>query len=142
MKEDIKCFVEDYNKRMDWNVFILDRLLKVYNPILTKDLLDEHLSTKKITEDRIDLENAKIHIYGNGVREMQAFNNETLGTTYFWVKPDETEMEYKKKKINSIKKYVTGRKEELENKIEELYAENKELSFIESVCDKTLNLIK
>jgi hypothetical protein len=133
MKEEVKKFVDEYNKRMDWNQDILNG----FGPDLTKSLennefIRHKLTTDKITEEGFDLENADVYEFertsdGKNVNELQVFNNKTCGTSYFWVATDETEQEYKAKTTESIYNNVTKTISELENKIVELTNERDEL---------------
>lgn len=110
MKQEIKTFVEEYNKRMDWNQEIIDGFGKGYIPSYTKDFIKENLSTGKITEEGFDLENAKLFAYEHdNLQELQAFNNETYGTTYFWLRSNETEDEYKERKQNRVRENAVKR---------------------------------
>lgn len=127
MKEDIKNFVEKYNKKMNWNNDIIKFLGKKNIP---KDILKEYLSINFIDEEKYDLENASLYEYGpndswRGTFELQVFSNEKLCTTYFWIKSDETEEDYKTKRIEIIKKEVNKKLNELYEKIKDLTLEYK-----------------
>ena len=68
-------FIEEYNKRMDWNRDILGNVDDAYlssHPFM-KEIADEYLSTGKITEETHDIDNAKIYEYDDGLLELQVF---------------------------------------------------------------------
>ena len=137
MKKDIEIFVERYNKVMDWNKDIRASFWDdcVSNPYgvtdYTKSYIEDNLSTEKIDEEGFDLENAALYAYdrcvdGRELNELQAFNNKTYGTSYFWLFPDETEEEYKKRKVEYLIKDMTEKVAELNSKISDLEQERKE----------------
>ena len=127
MTQEIRNFVDGYNMAMDWNKNILNDFV----PIYTKDFIKEFLSTDKITEEDYDLDNAKIYSYDDtGILELQVFSNKVYGGVYFWLKPGETEEEYKKRKIEQIEAYINKRVSNLLTTINELASEKDELSKI------------
>lgn len=131
MEEKVKTFVEEYNKRMDWNKDIIGRFGKEFVPVRTKDFIKEYLSTKKIDEEGYDLENAKLYTYEHdGVQEMQVFSNTTYGTVYFWVKPNETEEEYKERKTNRVREEAMKKLYEIATEITKLTHEKTEFAAI------------
>lgn len=131
MENKIKTFVEEYNKRMDWNRDILDKFGNEYVPVHTQIFIKDNLPTDKITEEGFDLENAKMYVYDDsGIQEMQAFNNSTYGTTYFWLRPDEGEDEYKRRKEDDIRKKVADRLKGIEANIAEFTAAKTEFNEI------------
>lgn len=135
MREDIKNFVIEYNKRMSWNKDILKSIGKKNIP---QYIIDEYLLTNILDEDKYDLENASLYEYGPedtwaGTLELQAFSNERLCTTYFWVKSNESEEEYKAKKIESIKEKMNKKLDELYEKIKELTSEFKEYNKLKKI---------
>lgn len=123
MKEEIINFVGKYNKHMQWNKEIIKSLGAKNIP---QDIIENYLTTDEITEDGYDLENASLYEYGKddnwaGTLELQAFSNKTYRTVYFWVHKDYTEEEYKNKKIETIKK-------EMNKKLDELFEQIKDLT--------------
>lgn len=114
MKEEVKNFVEEHNKRMDWNKDIRDSLNIDFSPIYT-DIIKKYLTTEKLDEEKYDLENASYYTYEDGLMELQAFSNIVYRTHYFWVKPYETDTEnsYKEEKIERIKEKINERLDEL-----------------------------
>lgn len=140
MKKDIEIFVERYNKVMDWNKDIRASFWDdcVSNPYgrsigvtdYTKSYIEDKLSTEKIDEEGFDLENATLYAYdrcvdGRELNELQAFNNKTYGTSYFWLFPDETEEGYKKRKVENLIKDLDKKVAELNSKISDLEREQK-----------------
>ena len=130
MNSEIKKFVEEYNKRMSWNRDIIKNLKIKYSKLnkYLQRFVDENLSTKDITEEGFDLERAKVYSYEDGTLELQAFNNETYGTTYFWVKPVETEELYKKNRILQIIKELDKEIDDRQMKLKDVLAEFKAIN--------------
>ena len=122
MTEDIKNFVEKYNKCMQWNKEIIKSLGAKNIPQV---IIENLLTTDTITEDGYDLENARLYEYGKddnwaGTLELQAFSNSTYHTAYFWIHKDYTEEEYKAQKIEKIKEVMNKELDELFEKIKGL----------------------
>ena len=122
MTEDIKKFVETYNKHMQWNKEII-KSLGVKN--IPQVIIENILTTDTITEDGYDLENAKLFVYNEndslaGTLELQAFSNNSYHTVYFWIHKDYTEEEYKAQKIEKIKDVMNKELDELFEKIKGL----------------------
>ncbi len=131
MEKKIKTFVEEYNKRMDWNGDILSKFGKEYVPVHTQAFIKDYLPTDKITEEGFDLGNAKVYVYDDSeIQELQAFNNSTYRTTYFWLKLAEGEDEYKRRKEDDIRNSATDRLNEIEANIAELTAKKTEFNKI------------
>lgn len=139
MDEKVKLFVEEYNKRMDWNKDILGGFDLSLLSDEVRDFLDGYISTEKITEEGYDLENASLYEYGPddawaGTLELQAFSNKSYRTIYFWVKPVEDENEYKEGKIQVIKK-------EIGKELEKIIPELKRLTEKKEDLEKVLSFI-
>ena len=122
MTEDIKNFVERYNKCMQWNKEII-KSLGIKN--IPQDIIEKYLTTDAITEDGYDLENAKLFVYSEndslaGTLELQAFSNTIYGTVFFWVRKDDTEEVYKAKKIEKIKNEMNKQLDKLFEQIKGL----------------------
>lgn len=129
-------FIEEYNKRMDWNRDILGDIDDAYlsaHPFM-KEIADEYLSTEKITDDTYDMDNARIYEYDDeenfGLLELQAQSNRTYRLTYFWVDPNEDEGQYKTKKIEKVLEVLKKNKDEA---VEKIKAETKKLNDIETL---------
>ena len=129
-------FIEEYNKRMDWNRDILGVIDDAYlssHPFM-KEIADEYLSTGKITEEAYDIDNAKIYEYDDeadsGLLELQAQSKRTYRLTYFWMNPNKDEGQYKAEKIESVLGVLKKNKDEAVEKIE---AETKKLNDIETL---------
>lgn len=123
MKEEVRKFVEEYNKRMDWNEDIRKSINLDFVPIIK-----DSLSTEKIDEEGYDLENASYYTHDDGLMELHAFSNTAYRTHYFWVRPYEKDAEsaYKTDKIEFIKRGINQRIQDLQPFI----AEEKELQKI------------
>lgn len=128
MTEEIKNFVENFNRQVQWENEIINSIGKKNIP---QDIIKNFFTTDIITEDGYDLENAKLYEYGKndswaGRLELQAFSNITYRTTYFWLRPENyTEEEYKANRIEEIKKEVNKKLNELYEKIKDLTSEYK-----------------
>ncbi len=137
MKSKIKNFVEEYNKRMSWNRDIIKQLGKKNIP---DKIIDDYLSTELIDKENYDLENASLYEYGPddpwaGTLELQAFSNESYRTVYFWVRPIQSEDEYKSEKIELIKKKMNEKIDELYEKIKEFTSEFKHYNKLKKMID-------
>lgn len=113
---NLETFVAEYNKRVDYNFEILKELgfatlYDFHKHEHIRKIVDDYMSFDKITKEDYDYESAEIYDYPEkeGVKtyELQIFNKNECGRTYFWVNPDETENEYKRKKIEAIYKSVS-----------------------------------
>ena len=114
MENNVKSFVEEYNKRIEWNKDLIKSIFNVFDLETVsdelKDLFDDFLSVDSITEEGYDLEDANVYTYEDtGTLELQAFNNTTYRRNYFWVKPIENEDDYKDDRLRTIEKVVTER---------------------------------
>ena len=120
MDEKVKKFVEEYNKRMDWNKDIRDSLNLDFSPIYT-DIIKDCLTTEKLDEEGYELEDASCYTYDDGLMELQAFSNTAYRTHYFWVMPYEKDAEntYKAEKVDIFKKEINKRLEELKQFVAE-----------------------
>lgn len=137
MKSNIKNFVEEYNKRMSWNRDIIKQLGKKNIP---DKIIDDYLSTELIDKENYDLENASLYEYGpddpwTGTLELQAFSNESYRTVYFWIRPIQSEDEYKSEKIELIKKKMNEKIDELYEKIKEFTSEFKHYNKLKKMID-------
>jgi len=137
MKSNIKNFVEEYNKRMSWNADIIKQLGKKNIPA---KIINDYLSTELINGENYDLENASLYEYGPddawaGTLELQLFSNKSYRTVYFWVRPIQSENEYKSEKIEIIKKQMNEKIDELYEKIKELTSEFKHYNKLKKMID-------
>ena len=128
MAEDIKNFVEKFNRQVQWDNEILKSLGKKNIP---KDIIEKYFIGEPITEEGYDLENARLYEYGKddnwaGTLELQAFSNKTYRTVYFWIHKDYTEEVYKANRIEAVKKEMNKRIDELFEKIKGLTSEFKQ----------------
>lgn len=116
-------FIEQYNKHVDWNMEIRDKMdiasLEA-NPV-TKDIVNSYLSGKKMSIDNYDVETAEIYKYEDrGIYELQIYSYESYHTTYFWCNPDISKEEYLKERVDVITQEASRRAEEIQQNIEEL----------------------
>ena len=131
-------FIEEYNKRMDWNRDILGSIDDAYlssHPFM-KEIADKYLSTGKITEETYDIDNAKIYEYDDeadfGLLELQVQSKRTYRLTYFWMNPNKDEGQYKAEKIEHVLDVL----EKSENEtIAKINSETKKLIDIDLLSD-------
>lgn len=131
MKEEVKNFVEIYNRNMSWNKDILNSMnidyINKYE--YTKNFVEDKLTTETITADDYDLEHAEVYSYDDGTLELQVYSYKSYHGVYLWANPNENEDTYKHKKITwiveNLDKSINEKKEEinklssiLENEIE------------------------
>lgn len=114
---NLETFVAEYNKRVDYNFEILKELgfatlhdFRKHEHI--NKIVDDYMSFDKITKEDYDYESAEIYDYpereGKKTYELQMHSYESSRTVYFWVTPNETEEEYKRKKIETISECVSA----------------------------------
>lgn len=133
MDNSIKKFVEEYNKRSDWNKEIIEGFNTDFVSIEVKEkIIGNFLSTDKITKDEYDLKNAKCYSYEDGL-ELQVFNNKTLGTHYFWIKPIENKEEYKEERKNVVNKIINEYLEKIIPEIDKLTISKEELLKLKNI---------
>lgn len=132
MNEDVKNFVELYNRHMSWNKDILDSMNMDYinKYEYTKDFVDDKLNTEIITPDDYDLEHAEVWRYDDGLLELQVYSYKSYHDVYFWANPNDNEDTYKHKKIvkitESLNESINKKKEEL-NKLSSILENEIEL---------------
>ena len=111
----IEEFIKHYNQNIDWNLEIRNKLdvetIKSY-PV-TEDLLDGYLSTKKLTEEDYEWENAQLYKLDKRapddkcMYELQVYDFNVYSTMNFWCNPYITKEEYIKNRIDLISEEVT-----------------------------------
>lgn len=111
----IEEFIKHYNQNVDWNLEIRSKLdvetIKSY-PV-TEDMLDDYLSTEKLTEEDYEWENAQLYKLDNHapddkcIYELQVYDFNVYSTMNFWCNPGITKEEYIKNRIDIISKEVT-----------------------------------
>ena len=123
MTQEVKDFITGYNKAMEWNKDILNG----FDANLTKDFIGEYLPTEKIVEEDYELDNAKIYSYDDeGLFEMQVYSLKIYHGVYFWLKCNETEEEYKKRKTELVVQRISEKVNGLTAEIDRLTAERGE----------------
>lgn len=119
MTEEVKKFVEAYNRQTEWNCEILKGSVNLDDfKDDAKDIIRHFLSTNIITEKDYELDNAKVYYYTDRQpvkSELQAFSFKTLGTHYFWCVEDMTKEEYKAERLRVVNEELDRcRKEQME----------------------------
>lgn len=119
----VKEFIEKYNQHIDWNMEIRNTLniqALESNPV-TKEIINDYLSSEKITADKYEIENAQIYKYeGDNKYELQIYSFESYRTIYFWRNLDITKDEYIKERVSIISREAKTQFEEAQNKMKEL----------------------
>lgn len=129
----IETFIQEFNKRVDWDLEILNK----YNINLDNDnsanaIIEHYLCFTKINSEDYDIDNAELYECpmenGKHTFELQAYSFINQCNIYFWVRfVEEEEDEYKAGRINEIKKELTRRYNEVRNKLLMLNNEKNEL---------------
>ena len=126
--EKVKSFVEEYNKRMDWDKDILEGFDLSLLSDEVRDFLGRYISG-------YDLKRARCYEYeDDGTLELQAFNNETYGMSYFWIRPVGDENEYKEERKNIIRR-------EIGKELEKIIPELKKITEKKEDLEKILSFI-
>lgn len=116
MKEEVKKFVEAYNRQAEWNREILkgDMNLDDFKDD-TKDIIKHYLNTNIITEKDYEMDNAKVYYYTDSQpvkAELQAFSLKSFCTYYFWCVEDMTKEEYKAERLRAVNEELDKCKKE------------------------------
>lgn len=117
MKEEVKKFVEAYNRNVEWNREILKG-----GGVNLDDFKEEaryiirhYLDTNIITEKDYEMDNAKVYYYTDKhpiMSELHAFSLKSACTHYFWCVEDMTEEEYKAERLRAVNKELDERRKE------------------------------
>ena len=109
MKKTVQEFIENYNKCMDWNAELRQRLNSELfsDHHATAEILDDYLSTQKITYENYEIENATIYENAPDHYEMHAHSHVTNRGMYFWTTFGMTKEEYIADRLRVIKKKLS-----------------------------------
>lgn len=104
----IEQFIESFNRTIDWNNDIRKtfRTTVFTNPV-TKQIIDDYLSTRKITPEEYNLEEATLLKDGDNRYELQAESKTSYSMVWFWVTLGESEQDYKNRKHKHLMEEVT-----------------------------------
>lgn len=105
MKITVQEFIENYNKCMDWNIELRQRLnTELFSDHDTAaEILDSYLFERKITHENYEIENATIYENASDHYEMHVFSYLTYRDTYFWTTFGMTKEEYIADRLRVIK---------------------------------------
>ena len=133
-REELDNFIAGYNLRMKWNSetkkAMDDKFIADNDEV--RDLIDDWLPTTIISEednnlpdvDVIDNRDPELYEYtddnGDAVLELHTFSVTDCHHAYYHYKPNETEDEYKKKRMNFILNNVRKILDEYKNKVSEM----------------------
>jgi len=128
----IENFIQEFNKRVDWDLEILNKYnINLANDNSSNAIIKHYLCFTKINSEDYDIDNAKLYEYpmenGKHTFELQAYSIVDQCNRYFWVRLEEEEDEYKDGRIKAIKKELTKRYNEVRNKLLILNNEKNEL---------------
>jgi predicted nuclease with TOPRIM domain len=131
----IETFIQEYNKRIDWDLDILNKYnINLSNDNSANEIIKDYLGLTKINHEDYDIDNAELYEYaidnGKQTFELQVYSFTDYCHKYFWVRLEEEEDEYKENKINTIKKELTSRYNEVRNKLLILENEKNELDSV------------
>lgn len=109
MKKSIKDFVENYNKCMDWNIELRQRLdSELFSDHdTTAEILEDYLSDRKITPENYELSSAVLYENGPDHYELHVYSYLTYHETYFWTTFGMTKEEYIADRVRIIKKKLS-----------------------------------
>ena len=103
----MKAYIKRLKQEAKWNKDILESVDGKCgsNPYI-KELLDTHLRTAEVNEDDYDFANANVFEDNTDENyvEIQARNIGECGMSYFYIHPDRSEVEYKKRKVALVGK--------------------------------------
>ena len=120
MKEEVKIFVEDYNKKIqEVDLKIRESLKDQLKDPRLADMLDDYIGDEIITPENVDLVDAEVYEYENHRLELQAFNNKTLQHTYWWTTPTQTVEEYRKNRLKIIGELLSDNIDTLKKNIDD-----------------------
>lgn len=106
MKEEVKNFVDAYNRHVEWNREILKGGVNLDDfKDETRNIIRHYLDTDIITEEEYALDRAKVYYYTDKrpiKSELQVFNLKSACTYYFWCVEDMTEEEYKEERYHMV----------------------------------------
>lgn len=110
MEKSIQDFVENYNKCMDWNIELRQRLNSELfsDHETTAEILDSYLSDKKITPENYELSCGILYKNGPDHYELHVYSYLTYHETYFWTTFGQTKEEYLADRIRIIKRELAG----------------------------------
>lgn len=134
MEISIQDFVENYNKRMDWNIELRQRLnAELFSDHeTTAEILDSYLSDKKITPENYELSAAVLYECSPNHYEMHAFSYCTCHDAYFWTTFGTTKEEYIADRIRIIKRELSREIADTDHKIDALNLKKDKLEMFNS----------
>lgn len=133
----VKEFIKGYNERCDWNKEMREEILgNIHESILKNNpalklVFDNYIDVEKISEDNIDMDNAKIFDMTksktNPYVELQAYNFEVNGTMFYWLHPEESKKEYKERRLKYMYDVIHGKKENVDADLAKLKKEKENI---------------
>ena len=129
MKITVQEFVENYNKCMDWNIELRQRLnTELFSDHDTiAEILDSYLSDRKITPENYEIENAIIYENAPDHYEMHVFSYLTYRDTYFWTTFGMTKEEYIADRLRVIKRELLRELDDTNIKLDTLAIKKEKL---------------
>ena len=122
-------FIQLYNRTIDWNKDILETIDEEYEfeSNFVKSNIEEFLSIEKITDSLFDIEHGIILDCGE-YWEFQVFYYPSVSKVFLQLYKDETEEEYKKKRIETLTERNKWKREKIIRWIEVLKNELNEVN--------------
>lgn len=115
-------FVEEYNRYIGWNLEVREKMGISFGVNDTVDaIVDEYLSTEKITSEEYDIANAVAYEYGDtGTWEIQIYSDKEGRVVYFWCKRGLGREEYIKGEVERVTKDAMKCRDEAATKVMQL----------------------
>lgn len=129
MKKTVQEFIENYNKCMEWNTDLRQRLhIELFSDHeTTAEILDSYLSDKKITPENYELSNAVLYECAPNHYEMHVYSYLTYHDSYFWTTFGMTKEEYIADRLRVIKKELLRELDDTNSKLDILVLKKEKL---------------
>lgn len=129
MEKSIQDFVDNYNKCMDWNIELRQRLNSEMfsDHEITAEILDNYLSDKKITPDDYDLSGAVMYMNSPDHYELHVYSYLTYRETYFWTTFGMTKEEYIADRLRVVQRELSREIADTNNKLDTLTIKKEKL---------------
>lgn len=134
MEISVQDFVENYNKCMDWNIELRQRLnTELFSDHeTTAEILDSYLSDKKITPENYELSDAVLYMNSPNHYEMHVYSYLTYHDSYFWTTFGMTKEEYLADRIRVIKRELSREIADTDHRLEVLNLKKDKLEMFNS----------
>lgn len=129
MEKSIQDFVENYNKCMDWNIELRQRLNveQFCDHETIAEILHNYLSDKKITPDNYELSDAVMYMNSPDHYELDVYSYLTYHETYFWTTFGMTKEEYIADRLRVVQRELSREIADTNNKLDTLTIKKEKL---------------